>query len=214
MSQAAEQTLTKGEFAAHLGVSAGRVSQYISEGKIGPDALDGTGRGARVFVRRAMEQVRGRRDMSQALGNGLSTRLDFDAAPVPRDAPAPSPSVPRPDSVDEQFKREKLRGVQIANRKAAEEEEARAGRFVEAAETRLEMSRLASGLLQAFEGSLPALATAVAAKFEVSQRDVLHLLRTEFRAIRLAQSTKHRATAAEMSPTIDSIVEGEIEDPE
>jgi hypothetical protein len=69
------QVLSKGDFAAHIGVSAGRVSQYIAAGMIGPDALDGQGRNAKVIVARAVEQIKRKRNIGQALGNGLMTRL-------------------------------------------------------------------------------------------------------------------------------------------
>lgn len=37
-------TMGKAEFADHIGVSPGRVSQYVAEGKISGDALIGSGR--------------------------------------------------------------------------------------------------------------------------------------------------------------------------
>lgn len=36
-----DQTMSKGEFAKLINVSAGRISQYIASGQIGPDALQG-----------------------------------------------------------------------------------------------------------------------------------------------------------------------------
>src|SRR5690606_9605999 len=69
--------VSKGEFARMVQVSPGRVSQWIAEGKIGPDALQGEGRLAKIIVDRAMAQVRLRRDPGQAVGNGIATRL-FD----------------------------------------------------------------------------------------------------------------------------------------
>ncbi|TIX19826.1 MAG: hypothetical protein E5V44_01955, partial [Mesorhizobium sp.] len=72
-----QPTMSKGDFARHINVTPGRVSQYISAGMIGKDALEGEGRSAKIIVSRAIEQIRQRRDISQALNNGLSTRLDL-----------------------------------------------------------------------------------------------------------------------------------------
>lgn len=207
----ADAVLPKGEFAALIGVTPARISQYIQEGKIGPDALVGEGRSARVRVDLARRQINARRNVGQALGNGLMTRVDAEPLPAPTPE-APVPFTPRPDSVEEQLKRERLRGTQIANRKAAEEEEARKGRFVEASEVRQQMGRLASSILQTVEGGLPQMAAALAARFSIPQRDALHLLQTEFRTVRQSSADRHRASADVMPETVETVVatEGDV----
>jgi len=220
-----ERTLTKGAFALEIGVSAGRVSQMIAEGKIGPDALAGEGRNAKVRVDRAKRQIAARRDPGQALGNGLGTRVD-----TPQGATAAGPTLPDPmstaspvgmtdagqpsapsESFDAQYKREKLAQIQRQNRKAAEEEAERRGRFMESEAARTQMARISGSLLSSFEGSLQGFATAVASRFSVPQRDVLHLLRAEFRGFREAEARRHRAQADALPQTVDSIVEEEID---
>lgn len=195
--------LPKGEFAALIGVSAARVSQYISEGKIGPDALVGKGRGARILVDVARRQIGARRDPSQSLGNGLMTRLEEPAAPPM--SPVGEPPL-RVDSLDEQFKREKLRGAQIANRKAAEEEESRKGRFTETADVRREMGRLAASMVQAFDGSLAEMAADVAGQFGMPARDVEHVLRLRFRAVCEDLAKRHQRTAEGLPATVETVV--------
>jgi hypothetical protein len=74
-------TVGKAEFAAYIGVSPGRVSQYIAEGKISGDALVGPGRASRIRVEIAVAQLRERLDPGQMTGNGKTTRLG-EAAPV------------------------------------------------------------------------------------------------------------------------------------
>ena len=70
------KTVTKGDFARLLGVSAGRVSQYLKSGIIGPEAIVGTGHRALLLFDVAWAHVRDRRDPGQANGlNGLGTRL-------------------------------------------------------------------------------------------------------------------------------------------
>jgi hypothetical protein len=68
-----------------------------------------------------------------------------------------------------------------------------------ASEVTGEMNRLVSEMIRIFEGFLPDLASAVAAKFQVSQREVLHLLRGEFRQAReqLVATRKEAAAKSE-----------------
>ena len=204
-----ERTLSKGEFAAEIGVSPGRVSQMIAEGKIGPDALAGSGRTARVRVDVAKHQISARRDIGQALGNGLGTRVESAAAGSTEGAGArmanDAPSIGG-DSFDAQFKREKLAEIQRRNRKAAEEEAERRGRFIEAADARTQMTRVAAAMLSSFEGSLQTMATAIASKYGMPQRDVLHLLRSEFRGFRESEAKRFRTEADGLPETVESVL--------
>src|SRR5215813_1640879 len=52
------EVVSKGQFATLRNVSPGRVSQWISEGKIKPDALVGEGRKAKINVAVATRQFR------------------------------------------------------------------------------------------------------------------------------------------------------------
>ncbi|MEF2553243.1 hypothetical protein VQ042_18080 [Aurantimonas sp. A2-1-M11] len=208
-----ERTLSKGEFAAEIGVSAGRVSQMIAEGKIGQDAMAGSGRTARIRVDVAKHQIAARRDPGQALGNGLGTRVET-AAPIAAESldeaagirmPSDSPAIGG-DSFDAQFKREKLAEIQRRNRKAAEEEAERRGRFIEAADARTQMTRVAAAMLSSFEGSLQIMATAITSKYGMPQRDVLHLLRSEFRGFRESEAKRFRTEADGLPETVESVL--------
>ena len=208
-----ERTLSKGEFAAEIGVSPGRVSQMIAEGKIGPEALAGSGRTARIRVEIAKHQIAVRRDPGQALGNGLGTRVDSPVLTAPEnldDAAGMRMAADVPtmggDSFDAQFKREKLAEIQRRNRKAAEEEAERRGRFIEAVDARTQMTRVASAMLSSFEGSLQTMATAIASKYGMPQRDVLHLLRSEFRGFRESEAKRFRTEADSLPETVDSVL--------
>jgi hypothetical protein len=82
-------TVTKSEFAAAINVSVGRVSQYITEGKLSGDALVGDSRRAqRIRVDVAVAQLRVTLDQSQMLGNGKKTRLEIETAPQVSISPA------------------------------------------------------------------------------------------------------------------------------
>src|SRR5690349_3943837 len=73
---APQVTMSKAEFARHIGVSKPRVTQYIRDGLIGPEALTGVGTKARILVDVAKAQIRERRNIAQAIGNGSRTRLE------------------------------------------------------------------------------------------------------------------------------------------
>lgn len=219
-------TVSKGEFAALIGVTPGRVSQYLAEGKISPAALQGVGRNARIIVEKAKADLRLTLDVGQRLGNGIETRLDAAPsgtipvmAPVTAYSPDPEPLVPsgsipppRVGGLDEQIKQAKLEQIQRANRNAAKAEAESKGALTETEASRQAMTRVASSMLLVFEGGLTDFASAIAAEFKVPQRDVLHLLRREFRKIREAAAKQARKDAADMPETIETSIEAtEIE---
>lgn len=210
--EAGSVTVSKGEFAAICGVSAGRVSQWISEKKITPEALDGEGPRARVKVQIAQAQLRSRLDVGQRFGNGLKTRLRAPLAraaaeAAPTQAPPQEVEAPAFDSVDERIKREKLAEIERRNREQARKELAARGEYVRADDVKVGYDQVATGMINVFEGALTNLATAVAARFEVPQRDVLHLLRGEFRKVRVDAAQ----AARKAGETLPAVIE---DDPE
>jgi hypothetical protein len=68
--------LTKAGFAAQLGVSRSRISQWISAKQIYGDALVGEGRTARIRVVTACAQLKKTLDISQRLANGRAKLND------------------------------------------------------------------------------------------------------------------------------------------
>lgn len=232
---AVSDVMPKGQFATLCGVSAGRVSQWISEGKIGGDALVGEGRTARIRVSVAQDQLQRRLDIGQRLGNGISTRLDVAPAQAgPESAARPSAIVTRPaagissrpsapaagasivdggevdatalralaTTLEDQLKVEKLWKAQSENRRLRKEELAAQGLLLETAAAVAAQKRVAGQILTTVEGGLATLAQAMAERFELPQRDVLHLLRQEFRTIRSSVSDVLRREAMEMPETV------------
>lgn len=208
--------VSKSQYALLKNVSPARVSQWISENKIEADALIGAGRGAKIDVRKADAYLRKNLDIGQRFGNGLSTRLSEQppAAEAPQESKAESEGVPPTispvlpaDPIEEQIKREKLEGLQRDNRRRAEDEAARGGRYTLSETSSSQMAKIASQMLAIQEGSLSETAAVLASKFQIQQRDVLHLLRTEFRAMRLRAAAMLK-TAAETFP---AMIEDEIE---
>lgn len=229
-------TLSKSEFAAYVNTTPSRLSHWISDGKIGPAAIEGTGRFARIRVAVAVEMLRARRDIGQGLGNGAGVKLPPHGAaapPLPLTLPDTPPASPpgrgeaaqveippvvRPewlDPLEEQIKREKLDEIARRNRIAAAREEEAAGRYIEAAAARREMARIAGGMLQVLEQALDTFATAVAEHSQVPQRDILHLLKQEFRKIRERAAAAHLRQAealprtSEAADEIETAVDGE-----
>ncbi len=169
--------VSKGELARLLRVTPGRVSQWLAEGKIHGPAIVGLGRNARIDLEAAKSQLRLSLDVGQRFGNGAET----DLRPGIAAAPAPAPLA---DPVEDRLRREKLREIEFRNRAAAEQELARRGAYVRADQSKAAMGSALREMLTVFEGALTDLASAIAARFEIPQRDVLHLMKTEFRPVR------------------------------
>lgn len=208
---AASEVVSKGRFAEMRRVSPGRVSQWISEGKIKSNALVGEGRNAKIDVAVATLQLRSSLDINQAAGNGVSTNLDLappvhvpEAAQPAASASFAPASAQAVDLVAEAIKQQRLDQLRRANRQKAEEEAARSGKYVETTDAVRQLGTVASQLMSVVEGSLTEIATAIAAKFEIPQRDVLHLMRGEFRKVRANGAKMFRDKAIELPATIET----------
>ena len=192
--------VTKSAFASLIGVSAGRVSQFLSEKKIFGDALVGEGRCARIRVSVACQQLKRNLDISQRFGNGITTRLD---QPFPV-----SEAGPPADPIEEQLKREKLEQLQRLNRKAAREEAEKIGRLTDSDLARQQMGRIAAQVVTVFEGSAAEIANTIAATFNLPPRDVVHLVRGEFRKVR-ASAAKVLRRGVDGVPLVAQVEVGE-----
>jgi hypothetical protein len=208
------EVVSKSQFARLSNVTPGRVSQWLSEKKIHGDAIVGEGRDAQIHVARARAQLNLSLDIGQRMGNGLSTRLETPASqpPLPTD-PGPSaqvlpfqrPAAPEPvrDPIEEQIKRERLETARRTNRKMAEEEAARSGRYVLADHARKEVGKAVTQVMSSTDGWIAEVASKISAKFGFAQRDVLHLLRSEFSGFRATLAGALRQQAEEMPDMIE-----------
>lgn len=207
-----ETAVTKGEFARICNVSPGRVTQWISEGKISGAALVGEGRSAKIVVALAQRQIGARTDSGQAFGNGLKTNL---RAPERREAPAATspdvevldPATSSLEKLDTRIKQERLEALERANRKAAEDEAAAQGRYVSAAATKRQMTMVVAQTMRIFEGAIPEIASAIAAELKIEERDVIPVLNREFRKVREQASQTHRRLADEAPPLLEDKAE-------
>jgi len=202
--------VSKGEFARIIGVSPGRVSQYLTEGKISPAALEGTGRSAKIRVDQARADLRLTLDVSQRLGNGIETRLDGEPETPSSEPPsAPTETV---RGVDYEIKQQKLKQLQRAERNAAIEDARTSGLLMRTADAKTQMSAIAAAMLDVFEGGLTDMSTAIAAKFELPQRDLKHLLKAEFRKVRENAARKMRERAVSIDAVAETVLEAEDTD--
>ncbi|WP_421358144.1 hypothetical protein [Agrobacterium rosae] len=196
--------VSKSEFAALINVSPGRVSQFISAGQISSAAIIGSGQRAKIDVERAKSDLRLTLDVSQRLGNGFDTRIDPSGEATVATNNGQQNTLPIPpvlSGVDHEIKQQKLEQIRRANRNGAIADAQARGQLIETEQSRAEMTRVAASLLQVFEGGLTDLASAVAAEFKVPQRDVLHLLRKQFRQIRATSARQMLTMSIDMPET-------------
>jgi hypothetical protein len=212
---AVEQPISKSEFARRRRVSPGRVTQWITAGKLDGAALRDGG----VVESVAVEQLRLRLNVNQRFGNGLLTNLAppaaADQAPAPETdnvVPLPVRKAPSPqDELADQIQREKLEQLQRQNREGARKEAAAAGVLTDAEAAQREMGRCAAQMIAVFEGGLSELATAIAAQFKLPQRDVLHLMRGEMRGIRAKAADVLRRQGEAMPELVPHDVDADAE---
>ena len=178
-----DEIVSKSDFAKLCDVSPGRVTQWIVEGKISGEAIVGEGRSAKIRVEVARKQINMRRDVGQALGNGLGTRLATASTVVHEDDGAGEWDGGT-DDVDRKLKLSKLEASERANRMAALEEAEKTGLYTETAEVRSEMGRISGQVIRIVEGGLPEMATAIAAHFRLDGREVTHFVNEQFRKVR------------------------------
>ncbi|RYE48330.1 MAG: hypothetical protein EOP24_07935 [Hyphomicrobiales bacterium] len=195
--------MSKGDFAGEVGVSPGRISQYIAAGIIGPDALVGEGRSARIRVELAKQQIATRRHVGQGLGNGLLTKLD--QAPAETDEPT-SPRLVSEDPA-KLIQLERLEQERRRNRRETIEEAAALGRLVPADDMQREIARTAQKVVNTFAGMAPDIANAIAAKFGLPQRDVLHLVKQVMNDKRATAAQLERDAAGEMPATVETTIQ-------
>jgi hypothetical protein len=203
--------LSKVEFAAHIGVTKGRISQMIASGIIGRDAMQGEGRSARIVVEKAVEQIRTRRHVGQALGNGLGTRLDEvvtpAAEPATTEQKAPTLTLlTKPDDTASLIQLERLEQERRKNRQAERDEAIANGKLVAGEELQRRVAKASQTVVNTFSGMAPDIANAIAAKFELPQRDVLHLVRHVMREKRLGAATALKTEAETMPETVEIVI--------
>ncbi|WP_458789263.1 hypothetical protein [Adonisia turfae] len=196
--------VAKGELAAHIGVHPSRVSQYISEGKLTPPALVEPGkRSGKIHLGLALRQLEGALHIGQSLLNGRAN-LSAPVPAAPADAPAtqmptaPTRGLPDPAQRDELEEARIAAAKATAENKQLETEERRrklaadVGRYLLAGDVKAAHRRLATQLIDAVELAMKDMATQLALRLGVDEREALSTLRQVWREVREREAQQAR----------------------
>lgn len=204
------EVMTKSAFAAHVGVSAGRISQYIAERKIFGDALEGEGRNAKIRLTVAMEQLKRSLDPAQRFGaNGTATRsAPTSALPDLLDEAPTRPKPPvKPTNILEPFvdevAAEKLKQQKIMTARMEREEALELGRYMLTDDARREMVKAVAEAFKVMEQGISEMAKAIAAQFSIPTHDATHVMLKAFRDYRAKKAKDFSAEAAELDEHVE-----------
>ncbi len=122
----------------------------------------------------------------------------------------PKPSIPvlpnRSDDVVYQIQQERLESERRKNRIASVDEAVKLGQLVPADEARAEMMRLARQVDEENGAMLADFASAIAGRFSLPQRDVLHLLREVRNEKKAAAAKRASADLDETPETVEAVI--------
>jgi selenocysteine-specific translation elongation factor len=184
--------VSKAEFARRVKRSAGRVSQWLSEGKIGGEAVAHTAEGDRIVLEVAVAQLGISLDVSQQLaqeqpilpGVGKTAAPASGTAESGADTDDAEPANPVLQDLQHRQLVAKVQADELkaeeARRKAMEAN----GRWVRADDVRAAWSRTLADVMTRFENEMPRLAEALASEMKVDVRAATIVLRREFRNLR------------------------------
>ena len=182
--QATQQVrrVTKGQLAAIAGVSPGRVSQWISEGKIHGEALIGEGRAAQINLDIAQSQL------------GLT--LDFDQRQA-QSLAKQQPVAPNVTITPEQQRIHAVKAetAEIELRRLQREELEQQGILIRADQARQTWGRELSDLVAAIDQWLPEAAKQLEKDLQVDHKRATTILRHAFRDFRTKRTDLARNAA-------------------
>ena len=196
--------VTKSAFARLCGVSRPRVSQWLAAGQIDGAAIVGVGHRARIDADVARAQLRERLDVSQWRPLSRAKLNDMGATIAVRHGDGPSTTA----TIETEIKAAHLHRIELANAKAEAEARAASGEYLLAADVRREVGAIASSMVAVFDGMLPQFADAVASGSAMPQADVLHLLKSVWRAARERQSALEAGLAVHARETASKAASG------
>jgi transcriptional regulator with XRE-family HTH domain len=185
--------LTASELAATLGVSKGRVSQYVSERKL-DGCFDGEGRGRRFDLAKCAAALGRTLDPGQMMGNGASTRkalrgLAFDggeaiAPPVPESSGRSKTDGELPSGDAARYEMARTQKAEEEVRRLRRDNELNEGTLVKASEVERQLARIVAQELAEFETVLRDGARKVADRMGVDFKAVRQALVETWRAHR------------------------------
>ncbi len=211
MSSGQPEILAKGKFAEKIGLSAGRISQYIASGQISTGALVGEGRAAKINVELAMADLESSLDLSQRLGNGANTKINPTPLKSSSKVFVEQPQLPvdkgdqplRQFTTQELYSQEKLKTARANNRRLKEQELERRGMYTLTSTVEQAIAQNVNLMVRTFEGGLVEMANDLAEKFGLPNRDVIHALKKSFHMFRDNSSNAAKERAASVEPSVE-----------
>jgi hypothetical protein len=205
--------LNASQLADRLSVTKGRVSQYLSEGKL-EGCYSGEGRGRRFDLEKVCVALGKRLDQGQVMGNGAATRraiagLQRMMGEMGQDLPvmpAAPPSAPRdgaelPPTDDGRYTLARAQKAEEEARRLRRQNLQDEGAFVLASEVERQVARVLAQEVAEFEAVLRSAARAVADRLGVDFRVARQIMIDTWRAHRLSRSgaLASEAEAAQMT---------------
>lgn len=205
-------SVSKGDFAVMLGVSPGRVSQYIAEGKIFGEALEGEGRRAKINPAIAKAQLQKTLEPGQRFGaNGTALRTPqvvTDPSPSlfsERPSTPPPPAQPSENPPVDELAQLRIRRERIKTEQAEREELLETGKYMLKDDALREMAKAISTAFSVMDQGLQQISEALAEQFSIPQRDVHHALVKAFRKVRSDRAEEFKNFANELPDTVEDI---------
>lgn len=205
------ETMSKGDFAAHINVSAGRISQYIADGKIFGDAIEGEGRRAKIRTAVALGQLSKTLDPSQRFGANGGVRIQMPAMTRPATPASPAmlpltaPTSPTTDPVVDELAAERLKQQRLQTAKLEREEAASIGRYILTDAARRETGRAVTEAFKVMDKAIQEMAKKLAADFALPERDALLALHKVMRDVRSQQAAEFRAEIENIDRLVEDV---------
>jgi hypothetical protein len=190
--------LSKGDFAALIKVSAGRVSQYIAEGKLTGAALVGEGPRAKINVPIALSQLGKSLDPVQLSAQQRPALPLEQAAAVTPTTSGPA-TVPI-DGDQARFNRARADKQEIEAEQARRSLDEERGRYVLAEAAQREWTRQTAALIQAQHEWHRDVALILGSELGADPKLVATILRREFRSFCQKRSDLALAALAQIEP--------------
>lgn len=186
--------LTTTELAGRLGLSKGRISQYVSEGKL-EGCYQGENRNRRFDLDKVAKALGKRLDQGQLMGNGSATRaalkdLDADGGEAPKARSDLRDGSELPKNDDDRYQLARTQLAEEQARRMRRQNAVEDGTYVLASEARLATERLLAQEISEFEQVLRDGARQVADELGVDFKSARAILIRKWRDHREKRSAR------------------------
>ncbi|MDY0882294.1 hypothetical protein ACFPL7_22155 [Dongia soli] len=198
-ANAVRRLVTKGKLAEIVGVTPGRISQYLREGKIYGDAIVGEGRNASIDVDLACSQLGVTLDAAQLAAQGRPVPTGYRSPGSGEGSDTPIPL----NDAQHRYQQARADQAEIALRRAKREEEEERGVYIRTEDAKREWTRTLTEILVSLEETMPKMADALAAALHIDPKAATVILRGELRAWRESVASNARAAAANQPEVLE-----------